>query len=1056
MRTKLSIFCLLLSLVFTASGQLPKPYLSAVTDYAKCTHGLKDQNGKQIWKTEFTFLELSQLNTKEATRFFWIAEKNGMYGALNDSGAIIVPFQFEELRFFRTGCFIARKKDATEIYSLSGEKEYTGAGLDEIYPITNGYLVVKKDQMGFLDLQFQERIPISFTNISQATLFEHMDSNWPETSSRIFTVNQDKKRGIYDLQEKLVVPCMYEYIEIHWANKECTESQAVYSAYLGDWRFLYNSKGELIDSITRKEDLKVYQRPLDSCSFKAEAVGFIATRDEQEGGFLSMRMIHFQTHEKSLVYDMAYANGNRILCKKGKRWTVLDEHFHEIRSWSKWNASWQVITTSNLDPRGNYYAENLYMAHRSFNRMLWNNQRVIIYSDPSKDNEYLNSGLYDYVTNKHVAPQYQRISEFVFEGKEVYWAYKISKENQKYADSELGPFYSQVDIYDDRLKLLQSFKGESIPEIEYLDDRDVSNMLFVQKAGKSYGAVNGRGEAVIPAKYKEYGKVIFWDYTKQKNSEIFYLFGDDKFGVFDTKGNQIIAENHPQYQGYESIFFASNADKTFTVYSKNGKLLLDQVTLYFPVRNRNPSQNKSCSYLKNDRNPSENLIFFVKGEQLFYIQGEQVSLADSETFEFTSTFLRLGERVIIDRQAKVIDVKELRLTSWNSICPVQLQSLPIQAEAKPKINSEVKALNYKWERKYDPETRKDRWVVKDLSGKKLSNREFDYPFNSESQMGKIFRVGGKYGLTSDYFREVLPPEYDYISPVLNKGYLVYKDKQWQFYNRTAETLFPDEYDVISTHDWKGKRFVFKDGKVGILTDSLTYLIPLTDSLEFVNKVDLIKVLHLEKESKFDLSSTYQIISGGKPAQVYKMLNNGQLIWYAYQRSTANKIMEISPVDGNFLNNYPKISFKDWETITVKKSHVYTPFYYTEELESHDRSMYRYFEIPGYDERSQEYHNYKIVGEKLIPIQLKDLVNETGMKKLDNLLTEKLTERQYFGQNCTDIATKIERLKVNCLIKSYSLKFHWPDYPKFEFEIYFSELNGILPKEFQKQVSELSH
>lgn len=1043
-------------MAFSASAQSPKPYLSPITDYAKCYHGLKNQRGKQIWKTEFTFLEMSQLNTNENTCYFWIAEKNGLYGALNDSGAMIIPFQHNELRFFRTGCFIGRKKDEVEVYSLLGEKIYIGSGLDKIHPLTNGYLVCRKDQMGFLDLQFQECIPINFTNINPATLYEHIDSNRPEPSSRIFNVSQDEKRGIYDLQYKLVVPCKYEHIEIHWANRECQESQAVYEAYSGYKRFIYNSEGDLVDSVDYKEDLKVYQRPLDSCSTKVEAYGFIATYDEQEGGFSSMRMVNFQTHEKSPVYDVAYANENRILCKKGKVWTVLDEHFQEIRSWSKWNASWRVLMASQLNSKGYSYSENNYLAQQPYNHLLWNNQRVIIYSNPSKDNEFLNLGLYDYVTNKHVSTQYQQINEYKFEGKEVYWMYKISKEDQRYGNNELGPFYSQVDIYDDRLKRLHSFKKTSLPEfeIEYVENRDISNMLFVQQVGGKYGAVNGRGETIIPAKFKEFGKVVFRDYSKQRNVEVFYLFGDDQFGVFDAKGKQIIAEKHPQYQGYENIFFASNADRTFTIYSKNGKLLLDQVTHYFPIKNRNKSFNKSCSYLKNDQNPNENLIFLVKGEQLFYIQGEQVALADSETFEFTTTFLRLNERIIIDRQAKVIDVKELRLTSWNSMCPVQLESLPIQPETKSGNIKKAEILNYKWERKQDSKTGIDMWIVKDLSGKKLSAREFDYPFNSESRMGKIFRVHAKYGLTSESFREVLPAEYDYIFPVMNKGYVIYKDMLWQFYNPTTDRFSPDKYDVISTHDWHGKRLVFKNGKVGILTDSLTYLIPLTDSLEFVRKFDLIKLLQLEKESKFDLSSTYQIISNGKPAQIYKMLNNGQLIWFAYQRSTANRIMEISPVDENFLSSQPKISFRDLETIAVKKPQAHTAFYYTEEVESHNRSMYNYFDIPSYDASTQQYFNYKIVGEKLIPIQLKDLIaSEFAMKKLDNLLTEKLTEKQYFGQSCTDIASKIEHLKANSLIRSNSLKFHWPDYPKFEFEISFSELNGILTKEFQKQVSE---
>lgn len=1055
MRTKLYLLCFLCLCVYNVSAQNSESRLRLFTDYGKCYYGLKDKSGKEIWKAEFTSLYSNYVKGHKDSggyQYFWIAEKNGYCGVLNDSGKVVVPFQFKQVLLSKHGCFVAKNDQDIIIYKLKGEKWYTDRGADEIQPLENGFIVTKNGKKGFLDLQLRECIPFDFTDIKPVVMRRLQDSNIELFSPHTFHVFREKETGIYDLRRGMVIPCIYEFTEVHWANADCAESQAIYVAFRDSLLFMYNSAGILADSQNSHNPPTYYQFPFNSCGSEADAFAILNFRDV-EGNVLRMEVTNLGTKEHSASYDWAWARGNRFLCKKGKRWSVMDEHFKELGHWTKWNASWEIRLREIFEPW-----ENRSIWWNLSEDPVWidvNRGRnlVTIYGEPSKHSEFLSFGMYDYETEKHTSTDYYSITPLEYRQQRVYWTFKIAKENRMYIGNELRPAYSQLDIYDENLNLLRSFHGEEeMPYYEFRE-KNTSLRLFVHPQGDYYGAINVRGDQIIPAKYEDFGEVRFLNEAGSRDDEIFYLFGNNNLlSVFDCDGKQIISEGHTQYMSMGNCFIAINPDGTYEIYTKEGNKLLDGVSSYFAATKS--SGKRDCSYLRGNTNPSGNLFLFVKGDQLYYFLDEKLSLAGPGTFEFTSVYLRLYGNIIIDQQGKIVDVTGTKLSQWYGGCPVQLQKLPVQIEVAAKPIPKMPERNYQWKPGSDYKTKENWWMLTDLSGKNLSNRHFDYPFDPKSRMGKIFKVEGKYGLMFEEFKETLPPEYDYIFPVINKGYVVYKDMLWQFYNPTTDLFSPDKYDVISTHDWHGKRLVFKNGKVGILTDSLTYLIPLTDSLEFVRKFDLIKLLQLEKESKFDLSSTYQIISNGKPSQIYKMLNNGQLIWFAYQRSTANRIMEISPVDENFLSSHPKISFRNLETIAVKKPQAHTAFYYTEEVESHNRSMYNYFEIPSYDARTQQYFNYKIVGGKLIPIQLKDVIgSEFAMKKLDNLLTEKLTEKQYFGQSCTDIAAKIERLKANCLIRSNSLKFHWPDYPKFEFEISFSELNGILTKEFQKQVSE---
>lgn len=1051
MKTKLSLLFLLLSTLDVFAQT--KPRLVLFTDYASCYYGLKDQNGKQIRKAEFTALNQSCWYRKEQEvhyEFFWIAQKNGFYGALNDSGKVVVPFRFEELKLSNQGYFIARNQEEWTLLSLSGNVSYSEKGVDYIEPVDYGFIIGRKGKAGFLDLSFRERISFEFTKI-EPVLLERLQENQIKTHSPyLFRVFKEHTMGIYDLRRGMVVPCDYGFAEVHWVNKSCPESQAVYEAFKDTALFIYNSEGIAAKNESLHHSHEYYFVPLDSCGSKAQS--FVLFRSHtSEGIFLGTYVVNLLTREQSMEYDLVTAKGNRFLCKKGKRWSVMDEHFKELAYWSKWNASWEPRLTEVFNPLENTHAWQSLDRNDWKKNALKENQLVTVYANPSKGSEYLGFGLYDYENNKRTSLDYYRIIKLEFQQKWVYWAFKVDKQNRKYLGNELPPDFSQLDIYDEKLNLLRSFKGEEA--LPFLDERsypDFSGKLIVHRHGDSYGAINARGEQVIPAKYEDRGEVHFGDPVKKKEDEVFYLFGNKNLlGVFNGEGILLIPEKHQQYMGSGTCFIALNEDRTYTVYSKSGQLLLEGINAYWQTTKVNGK--RTCSYLKQDPDLTKDLVFFTKGKELYYLLGEKILKAGPETFGFTSRYLRLSYQIIIDQQGEVTDVAGLNLTHWGNGCAVELQKLPLQEVFKPGTENPVRrdeAYKFRWIRETDPKTQQTWWTATTSSGAKISKQRFDYPLNLLREEGKIFRVQGKYGVVGEELNELLPPLCDYIYPV-RKGYILYKDSLWSYWQDGK--FSPEAYDAVSVALWQnGSHFVFKNGKIGILTDSLTYLLPLTDSADLIRKTDLVQLLGVS-EHTFYFESIYYVNRQILPETLYRGMSNERIVWQAYEQSTDRLTLNIEPVDRRVFRDPLKICFRENETRNSRVLGVRSPFYYSEKQES----------MTCYVTNSNEVHvkestirtcNYRIVNNQLKPITLNDLITggTASMKKLDDHLIQKLNREQYFGPNCTDISGKLEVLKNHFLISHDHIRFYWPEHEKFQVDIYFREIEHLLPKGFETQ------
>lgn len=656
---KFHLYSLFIFLSLSAFSQEPKPALVPFTDPTKSLKGLKSRDGKEVWKAEFTDLQQRANMIDGISYFFWTAKKNGLYGALDDAGKVILPFEFEQLEFSDRGYFIAKTAQEMLIYSFSGAKLYAGSGLDDIEPVGNGFIVTKNDQKGWFDLQFREQIPLRFTNIKPVVLLEKTDSSpVPEYSSHIFYVLQHNNYGIYDLKRSQLIPCKYENIIVHWLDRGCKESEAAYEAVLGEKRYIINTEGKVCDSVPISQDLEFYSTQQNRCSPVFNSFMLVKVRDSVYKVVREMRAINLQTGEKSGTYQAMSGNWNRFLCISGENRMVLDEHFNEIARWDEWEASWEEHRFISFDMR-RFEHEQV----RDYYAMTpqCNTDQVVIYSFLLKDGDQTPEiGIYDYMQKKQITPKYLHFYKGIFEGKTVYWMYKISKKGHAYSYRNTDPTYTRLDIYDEQFRLLKSFKGDVLPErYQYNLGLDLSTALFSWQIGEKYGAVNAVGKLVIPVKYQEFKPLHIRDY-KGKLINSFYVMDGKK--LFDHTGKEIVTERHTQFHELGSVFVAENEDKIFAIYNGSGKKLLDSVKTFSILKH--PEYNKNAAYLKQPEYSDQNIVLAIRGEQLYCLVGEELGEVTAETFEFKSNYLQLTATILVDQTGHVLDVSQYALEKW--------------------------------------------------------------------------------------------------------------------------------------------------------------------------------------------------------------------------------------------------------------------------------------------------------------------------------------------------------------------------------------------------------
>jgi hypothetical protein len=1050
--------------------------LVAFTNYGSCYQGLKYLRGKIVWEADFESLEkiadreyIPSNPYQYTPRYYWIAEKNGSFGVINPDGELILPFRFTKIKSacpMREG-LIAFDDSASYLFSNQGDIElkFDGYSWFEITP--NGYIVAKNGQFGFLDLEMNTVLPVEYEYLAPETVQHASEVISEITSDRFIKTRKGKQSAIFDLkQDQWVIPHTTDAIESIWVAP-CSESDALFqllNEQKTNFRIL-KSDGKVAYSGDRSIADEIRLAPLDSCG----------TYSYQHAYFdyeTSMKVVDLTTGNLSSEYPLIHPlDGYSIFFEK-KKWGVLDPSLNELGRFKYPKSTQKFTPRTGLSNRlqaeykfYTYFDEN-YQEYFSRSGRLTDSVLVTYEREPAKDQYDYGRDLYGLInfrTGKTTESKYDGLGRYEYKGRTIYWCSHIRN-----PFDELYAYTAKLDIYNTDLQCIKTYSGTiNLERIAYKSSRQ---HLIIDWNG-SFGVINPLGEAIIPIVFDQCRRITIKS-IDQSNRDILFLAkkeGEHPL-IFDFNGNLLIDKDYRAFESKGHFLIAYCEDKLKDIYDSRGNVLLEDFK-DLRYSSRVDNFGKCIGFDNKEGVIPTTCTYFTKGDQLYEFREGKMHLLDGNFLKFKENYCYFLEWIIIDRSGKVISTNPQGVSklTWTyrrehpNECSTYLDEYPVPEKQTRNIVPQKrkpytpprKQFVWKQHNRDNP----NEWYLYNGNGVLMYREPFEYPMPEEGFYGGVFMQNGKYGYFDSKYNQYLEAKYDYIFP---PAPITLKSGSWQIHHRNSGKVSP-EFDDISLDYRNFLHFVFTDGKIGVINDSMEFVIPLTDSANLVNNYDLVKLLDLRGYSGQTRMYVYNnLVFNGKPSTVYKRINNTHILEQVSLNSTRNNLLKFSPIDLNRADiptgfRDKVMYYNENQTIRERRAKFANRYYYSEMTLTWKRNWtdQSWGLLVREELKFKEFFNYKIVGDKLIPIDIHDLLksDEKSVAKLNALLTKKLTEIQAFGENCTDINEKVEQLKQKFTIHNGTeFVFYWQNIGGFIISVKISDIEDLLlePKKFKEK------
>lgn len=189
-------------------------------------YGIVDRDGKVIVSPMYDFI--GTFNENRA-----VVRMNNKYGYIDKEGKIIIPIEYKYATDFSQGFAIAVDETEKGAYIDKTGKNIVPFEYDNLYPISNGEGVVKKDKLyGVIDTEGNILIPIQHDyvnkiekklySVEENGLFYLKDSknvkisngydNIGEVKDGLIPVNVDSTYGYIDTKGEIIIPIKYSEI----------------------------------------------------------------------------------------------------------------------------------------------------------------------------------------------------------------------------------------------------------------------------------------------------------------------------------------------------------------------------------------------------------------------------------------------------------------------------------------------------------------------------------------------------------------------------------------------------------------------------------------------------------------------------------------------------------------------------------------------------------------------------------------------------------------------------------------------------------------------------
>lgn len=160
--------------------------------------GIIDETGKII--IPFEFEELRPFDGQETT----IAKKNNYFGIIDFKNKELISFENDEIYSSKfSEIFVIKQNERFGLFNKQGDKimDFVFEDLQPcFYDENNKFIVKSQGKYGIIDITGKEIIPTEFDEIS----------NWVEYGPEAHFVSKNKKKGIYSRDGKQLIPPIYE------------------------------------------------------------------------------------------------------------------------------------------------------------------------------------------------------------------------------------------------------------------------------------------------------------------------------------------------------------------------------------------------------------------------------------------------------------------------------------------------------------------------------------------------------------------------------------------------------------------------------------------------------------------------------------------------------------------------------------------------------------------------------------------------------------------------------------------------------------------------------
>ncbi|MFK7783989.1 MAG: WG repeat-containing protein [Crocinitomicaceae bacterium] len=1048
--------------------------LIAFTNYGSCYQGLKTEKGNIIWPADFESLEKITDYEYVPTnpyhymmRYYWIAEKNGYFGLINPDGEQILPFRFNKIKSaypLRTGV-IASDDSASYLFSNNGELKLKldGSSWFEITP--KGYIFEKNGQFGFLDEELREILPVEYDQLTFEIIQHSSEGIREVVSNRFIRTRKDLQTSIFDLtQDKWVVSKTNDLIEAIWVT-HCSESDALFhltNEHHTNFVVL-KSDGKVASSGSKSIANDIILTSIDSCGTRSHQLAYFENEE-------SMKVADLKRNNLSQEFPLIYPlDGYSVFFEK-KKWGVLDPYLNELGRFKYPKSVKKYAPRKELSKRNQaedkfylYFAEGY---HEYFSQTGLLTDSVLVTYEYSEENQHNYGseqwGLFNFRTGKTTKKKYNGLGRYEYKGSTIYWC------NEGVSHGEMGYETMKIDIYNSELERINEFSGKIYLErVSSRSDRGHQVIILNEKMG----VINPFGEELIPIEYDECRRMEVRSINHKKRDVLFVVRKNGESPrIFDYNGKILINENHTRFESKGQYLMAYRKDGLKDVYDSKGNLLLKGFK-----HQRNSTRidkfGKCIGFDNKDGLIPNACTYFTKDDKLIEFRGGKMYELDENFFQFEANYCYFLEWIIINKAGKIVttDPKGVSKLSMDyrreypNECSTYLNEYPIPEKQKRKTKpqkqkpSTPRKKQYIW--KQHNRNNPNEWFLYNGNDVLMYPESFEYPLPEESFYGGVFMQNGKYGYFDSKYNQYLEAEYDYIFP---PAPITLKNGSWQIHHRNSGKVSP-EFDQISLDYRNYLHFVFKDGKIGVINDSMEFIIPLTDSVDLVTNYDLVKLLSLKGYTgQTRMHIVNNLVYNGKPSKVYRKINNIHILEQVTLNSTENNLLKFSPIDLNRADI--PTGFRDKvmyyninQTIRERRPKYANRYFYSEMTLTWTRNWkdQRWGLLIREEFKYKEFFNYKIVGDKLVPIDINDLFksDEKSVAKLNALLIEKLTKIQAFGENCTDINDKVEQLKQKFIIHNgRELVFYWQNAGGFIISLNITEIEDLLlePQKFKEK------